>query len=106
MASSLIISWQIEGEKVEAVTGFIFLGSKITTEGNFSHEIQRHAPWKESYSSFRQHIIKQIHHFAKDLYSQSYFFFPVVMYRFESCTIKKAQCKRTEAFKCGAGEDS
>ena len=75
MVSGPIMSWQVEGEKVEAVTNFIFLGSKITAEGNFSHEIQRHAPWKESYNSFRQHIKKQIHHFAKYMYSQSYFFF-------------------------------
>ena len=42
MASSLIISWQIDGEKVEAVTDFIFLGSKITMDGDYSHEIKRH----------------------------------------------------------------
>ena len=42
MASSLITSWQIEGEKVETVTDFIFLGSKITVDGDCSHEIQRH----------------------------------------------------------------
>ena len=75
MTFSSTTSWQINREKVEAVTNFIFLGSKITAEGNFSHEIQRHAPWKESYNSFRQHIKKQIHHFAKYMYSQSYFFF-------------------------------
>ena len=42
MASSLIISWQIDGEKMETVTGFIFLGSKITADGDFRHEIKRH----------------------------------------------------------------
>ena len=75
MASSPSISWQKEGERVEAVTGFIFLGSKITTEGNFSHEIQRHAPWKESYDQLKQHIKKQRHYFAnKGPSSQSYGF--------------------------------
>ena len=47
MASSLITSWQIDGEKVEAVTDFIFLGSKITADGNFSHEIKRACFLKE-----------------------------------------------------------
>ena len=51
MASSPITSWQIltEREKVEAVTDFIFLGSKITADGDCSHEIKTLAPWKESY---------------------------------------------------------
>ena len=50
MASGPITSWQIEGEKVEAVTDFIFLGSKIIADGNCNHEIKKTlAPWKESY---------------------------------------------------------
>ena len=49
MASSLITSWQINGETVETVSDFIFLGSKITANGNCSHEIKRLTPWKESY---------------------------------------------------------
>ena len=50
MASGPITSWQIEGEKVEAVTDFIFLGSKIIADGNCNHEIKKMlAPWKESY---------------------------------------------------------
>ena len=50
MASGPITSWQIEGEKVEAVTDFIFLGSKIIADGNGNHEIKKTlAPWKESY---------------------------------------------------------
>ena len=47
MASSPITSWQIEGRKVETVTDFIFLGSKIMADGECSHEIKTHAPWKE-----------------------------------------------------------
>ena len=69
MTFSCITSWQINREKVEAVTDFIFLGCKITAEGNFSREIKRHAPWKESNNSFRQHIKKHIYHFAKYLYA-------------------------------------
>ena len=80
MALSPTTSWQIEGGKVETVTDFIFLGSKITEDGDCSHEIKTLAPWKESYikSQYdkpRQHIKKQRHHFAdKGLYSQSYGF--------------------------------
>ena len=49
MASSYITLWQIEREKVKAVTDFLFLGSKITVDGDCSHEINTLAPWKESY---------------------------------------------------------
>ena len=49
MASSPIISWQIDGETMEMVTDFIFLGSKITVDGECSHEIKTLAPWKKSY---------------------------------------------------------
>ena len=76
MASSPITSWQIEGKKVEAVTDFILLGSKITVDGDCSQEIKRLAPWKKSYDKSRQYIKKQRHHFAdKGLFSQSYGFF-------------------------------
>ena len=63
MAFGPITSWQIEREKVEAVTSFLFLGSKITVDGDCSHEIKRRllAPWKESYDQPRQHIQKQRH---------------------------------------------
>ena len=75
MAPSLITSWQIEGGKVEAMTDFIFLGSKITTGGDYSHEIKTLAPWKKSYDKPRQCIKKQRHYFAdKSPYSQSYGF--------------------------------
>ena len=55
---------QIGGEKVETVTDFIFLGSKITVDKGCSHEIKILAPWKESYDKSRQFIKKQRHHFA------------------------------------------
>ena len=61
MASSPITSWQIGGEKMETVTDFIFLGSKITVEGVCSHEIKTLASWKKSYGKPRQHIKKQTH---------------------------------------------
>ena len=75
MASSHITSWQVGGEIMETVTNFIFLGSKITEDGNFSHEIKRLAPWKKSYHQPRQRIKKQRHYFANTgLSSQSYGF--------------------------------
>ena len=75
MASGPIILWQIDGETVETVADFIFLGSKITAEGDCSHNIKMLAPWKESYDQPRQHIKKQRHYFAnKGLSSQGYGF--------------------------------
>ena len=69
MASGPITSWQIDGE---TVADFIFWGSKITADGDCSHEIKTLALWKESYDKPRQHIKKQRRHFAdKGLYSQS-----------------------------------
>ena len=64
MASGPIISWQIDGETMETVTDFIFGGSKITADGDCSHEIKTLAPWKKSYDQPRQHIEKQRHYFA------------------------------------------
>ena len=76
MASGPITSWQIEGEKVEIVTKFIFLGFKITADGDCSHEIKRNlVPWKKSYDKPRQHIKKQRYYFAnKGSSSQGYSF--------------------------------
>ena len=64
MASGPITSWLIDGETVETVTDFIFLGSKITVVGDWSQEIKTLAPWKKSYGKPRQHIKKQRHYFA------------------------------------------
>ena len=73
MASGPITSRQIDGDKAETVTDFIFLGSKITADGDCSHEIKMLAPWKRSYHKTRQHVKKQRYHFAdKSLYSPSY----------------------------------
>ena len=72
VTSGPITPWQIEGEKVEAVTHFIFLGSKITADGGCSHEIKRQLLLGRKP---RQYIKKWRHHFAdKDPYSQSYGF--------------------------------
>ena len=58
MASSLISSWEIDGEKVETVSDSVFLGSKITADGDCSHEIKTLKPWKESCDQPREHIKK------------------------------------------------
>ena len=65
MASGPIISWQIDGKTVETVADFIFLVSKITADGDCSHEIKMLAPWKKSYDQPKQHIKKQRHYLAK-----------------------------------------
>ena len=78
MASGPITSEQIRGEKVETVTDFISLGSKITADGDCNQKIKMLAPSKESYYKPRQRIKKQRHQFAdKCPYSQSYGFFQV-----------------------------
>ena len=65
MASCPITSWEMDGETVETVADFIFLGSKITADGDCSHEIKRcSVSWKESYDQPRQHIKKQRHYFV------------------------------------------
>ena len=96
MASGPITLWQIDGERMETVTDFIFLDSKINAYGDCSHEIKRLLLLRRK---FRQHIKKQRHYFAdKGPSSQSFVFFPVVMYGCESWTIKKAEHRRIDAF--------
>ena len=63
-------------------------------------------PWKESLDQTRQHIKNQRHYFANKGRSSQAMIFPVVMYEFESWTIKKAECQRIHDLKCGVGEDS
>ena len=76
MASGPITSRQTDGETIETVRDFIFWGSKITADGDCSHEIKRMlTPWKESYEQPRQHIKRQRHYFAnKGPTSQGYGF--------------------------------
>ena len=91
MASSPITLWQREEEKVVAVTDFLSLDSKITEDGDCSHEIKTLTPWKKSYDQPRQHIKKQRHYFVNKGLSSKAMVFPLVMYRRESWTIKKAE---------------
>ena len=75
MASGPTTSWQIDGDTTKTVTDFIFGGSKITADGDCSHQIKMLASWKKSYDQPRQDIKKQRHYFTlKSPYSQSYGF--------------------------------
>ena len=99
MASGFITSWQIDGEMVETVSDLIFGGSKITADGDCSHEIKRHLLLGRKSMSNLDSIFKSRDitlpikvHLVKAM------FFPVVMYRCEICTVKKAECRRIDAF--------
>ena len=99
MASGPITSWQIDGETMETVTDFIFLSSKITADGDYSHEIKRHLPLGRKAMTNLDSIFK-----SRDITLPTKvrlvkaMVFPVVMYRCESWTIKKAECQRIDAF--------
>ena len=99
MASGPITSWQIDGEKVERVSDFIFLGSKINTDSDCSHEIKRRLLLGRKVMTNLDSIFKGRNitlpakvHLVKAMV------FPVVMYGCESWTIKKAECQRMDAF--------
>ena len=99
MASGPITSWQIDGETVETVSDFIFLGSKITTDGDCSHEIKRCLLLGRKVMTNLDSIFKSRDislptkvHVVKAMVS------PVVMYGCESWTVKKAECQRIDAF--------
>ena len=107
MASSPIISWQINGEKVETVTDFTFLCSKITEDGDCSHEIKRGLLLGRKAITNLDNILKSrdINLLTKVRMVKA-MVFPVVMYGYESWTIKKIECQRTDALDCGVGEGS
>ena len=99
MASGPITSWQIDGETMETVIDFIFLGSKITADGDCSHEIKRHLLLGRKAVTNLDSIWK-----SRDIILPikiclvKAMVFPVVMYGCESWTIKKAECRRIDAF--------
>ena len=99
MASGPITSWQIDGGPMETVTDFIFLGSKITADGDCSHEIKRCLLLRRKAMTNIDSILK-----SRDITLSTkvrlvkVMVFPVVMYRCESWTIKKAECQRIDAF--------
>ena len=92
MVSSPIISWQIDGETVERVADFIFLGSKITADGDCSHEIKRHLLLGRKIMTNLDSIFKSRDiTFPTKVHLVKAMVFPVVMYGCESWTIKKAE---------------
>ena len=99
MASGPMTSWEIDGETVETVLDFIFWGSKITADGDCSHEIKRHLLFGRKAMTNLDSIVK-----SRDVTLQTNVLlvkamvFPVVMYGCESSTIKKAQCRRIDVF--------
>ena len=99
MASCPITSWEIDGETVESVSDFIFLGSKITADGNCSHEIKRHLLFGRKVMTNLDSILK-----SRDITLPTKIrlvkamVFPMVMYGCESWTVKKAECRRIVAF--------
>ena len=96
MASGSITSWQIDGEAMETVTDFIFLGSKITANGDCSHEIKRHLLFGRKVMTNLDSILKSrdINLLSKVRLVKA-MVFPIVMYGYESWTIKKAEHLRT-----------
>ena len=92
MASGPITSWEIDGETVETVSAFIFLGSKITADSNCSHEMKRRLLLgRKVMTQPRKHILKKRHYFSNKGSSSQTMVSPVVMYACESWTIKKAE---------------
>ena len=107
MASGPITSWQIDEETVETVSDFIFLDSKITADGNCSHEIKRHLLLGRKAMTNLDSILKSRDvtlptkvHLVKAMV------FPVVMYGCEIWTVKKAERQKLLLLNCGVGEDS
>ena len=92
MAYGPITSWQIDGETVETVSDFIFLGSKITADGDCSHEIQRHLLLGRKVMTNLDSILKsRVITLPTKIHLVKAMVFPVVMYGYESWTIKKAE---------------
>ena len=99
MASGPITSWQIDGETVEAVADFIFLGSKITADGDCSHEIKRCLLLGRKVMSNLDSILKsRVVTLSTKVHLVKAMVFPVVMYGCESWTIKKAEHQRIDGF--------
>ena len=107
MASGPISSGKLDGETVETVADFIFLGSKITVDGDCSHEIKRHLLLGRKVMTNLDSILKN-----RDITLPTKvrlvkaMVFPVVMYGCESWTVKEAECRKIDAFKLWVGEDS
>ena len=107
MASGPITSRERDGETVETVSDFIFLGSKITTDGDCSHEIKRRLLLGRKVMTNLDSIFKSRDiTLPKKVHLVKAMVFPVVMCGCESWTVKKAECQRIDAFELCVGEDS
>ena len=103
MASNPITSWQIDGDKMETVTDFIFLGSKITADGDCSHEIKRCLPLGRKAMTNLDSILKSRDiTFPTEFHLVKAMDFPVVKYECERWTIKKAECRIIDDLNGGA----
>ena len=99
MASGHMTSWEIDGETVETVSNFIFLGSKITADGDCSHKIKRHFLLGRKAMTNLDSILKSRDIILpRKVYLAKNMVFPVVMYGYESWTVKKAERRRIDAF--------
>ena len=98
LASGPITSWQIDGETMKIVTDFIFLGSKITADGDCNHEIKRHLLLGRKVMTNLDSILKNRHYSADKVHLVKAMVFPVVLYGCESWIIKKAEHRRIDAF--------
>ena len=98
MASSPITSWEIDGETVETVSDFIFLGSKITVDGDCSHEIKRHLLLERKVMTNLDILKRRDIALPTKVRLVKAMVFPVVMYGCDSWTIKKAEHQRIDAF--------
>ena len=107
MASGPITSWKIDGETTERVADFNFLGSKITADGDCSHEIKRHLLLgRKSVTNLHSILKSRDITLTTKVRIVKAMVFPVVMYGCESWTIKKADLQELMLLNCGVGEDS
>ena len=99
MVSSAITSWQTDGQKVETVSGFIFLGSKINADSDYSHKIKRHLLLERISMTNLDSVLKSRDvTLPTNVHLVKAMVFPVVLYGCESWTIKKAECQRIDTF--------
>ena len=105
MASSPITSWQMDGETMETVTDFMFLGCKITADVYCSHEIERRLILGRKVMTNLDSLLKSRHYLANKGLSSQTMVFPVVMYRHENWTLR-LNTEELMLLNCGVGEDS
>jgi len=106
MATVSITSWQIEGENVEIVTDFLFLGSKITADGDCSHEIRRRSLLGKKAMTNLDSVLKSRNFILQTkVRIVKAMVFPVVIYGCESWTVRRQSAKELMPSNCGAGED-